>query len=135
MPSKVCKKCQVEKPLEEFYNTAVRCKVCVKARLKELRDANLEEHRRRDRDRYHSSPRRRAQILKSAAGYAKRHPVKYRARNTLNNALRDGRILKSPLCESCGSRDKKIEAHHDDYSKPLAVRWLCQGCHGRAHSS
>ena len=32
-------------------------------------------------------------------------------------------VLKRGLCEVCGS--PKVQAHHDDYSKPLEVRWLC----------
>ena len=26
-----------------------------------------------------------------------------------------------------------MEAHHDDYSKPFEVRWLCASCHKRLH--
>jgi hypothetical protein len=43
-------------------------------------------------------------------------------RTIIGNALRDGRIVKVP-CEICGN--PKSQAHHDDYSKPLEVRWLC----------
>lgn len=33
-----------------------------------------------------------------------------------------GRLVRKP-CEACGS--EKSQAHHDDYSKPLDVRWFC----------
>lgn len=46
-------------------------------------------------------------------------------------AIRLG-LLKRPLeCEVCKS-NIKIEGHHDDYSKPLEVRWICKSCHWKA---
>lgn len=48
-----------------------------------------------------------------------------------NNAIRNGLITKQP-CEECG--DEKSEAHHDDYAKPLEVRWLCRTHHRRWHA-
>lgn len=45
-------------------------------------------------------------------------------------AARAGRI-KRRRCEGCGKR--KVEAHHEDYSRPLEVRWLCRDCHAAAH--
>lgn len=44
--------------------------------------------------------------------------------------LRRGKITKAP-CEKCA--DPKVEMHHDDYSKPLQVRWLCRKCHMDHH--
>jgi ribosomal protein S27AE len=40
-----------------------------------------------------------------------------------------GRLIRQP-CDVCG--DILVEAHHDDYLKPLEVRWLC-GHHHREH--
>ena len=41
-------------------------------------------------------------------------------------------LLKKQPCEDCGSKDTQM--HHDDYSKPLKVIWLCRGCHLARHS-
>jgi ribosomal protein S27AE len=34
------------------------------------------------------------------------------------------------VCSKCGA---KAQAHHDDYKKPLDVRWLCPKHHGEHH--
>jgi hypothetical protein len=39
--------------------------------------------------------------------------------------LRRGKLTKKP-CERCAS--EKVEMHHEDYSKPLEVVWLCRTC-------
>ena len=57
---------------------------------------------------------------------AKRHE----ARRVTQNALRDGSLTRMP-CEVCG--DKKSDAHHVNYDKPLEIRWLCRKHHLRAH--
>lgn len=53
------------------------------------------------------------------------------ARNLLNRMLRQGLIERKP-CEICNN--EKVEAHHDDYSKPLEVRWLCKKHHCEHHT-
>lgn len=42
--------------------------------------------------------------------------------------------LKSQPCEKCGTH-LRIEKHHDDYSKPLEVRWICRECHLKEHAN
>lgn len=52
-----------------------------------------------------------------------------KARSILNHYLRDNKIQR-PNCELC---DLKAEAHHDDYNKPLEVKWLCFKHHRLYH--
>lgn len=40
-------------------------------------------------------------------------------------------ILKQMPCEICGNL--KTDAHHDDYTKPLEVKWLCRKHHAEHH--
>lgn len=69
---------------------------------------------------------RRAQDKKR--DWNKRNPEKRKAHKAVEVALVNGTISKRPC--ACGST--KVHAHHDDYSMPLDVRWLCSPCH-RAH--
>jgi hypothetical protein len=58
-------------------------------------------------------------------------PEKRRARRAVTRAVVMGRLVRGP-CERCGTEDN-VEAHHDDYSKPLDVRWLCKEHHLEIH--
>lgn len=60
----------------------------------------------------------------------KRDRIKVAARRAVNNAIRDGK-LKKGACERLGPACKgRVEGHHEDYSRPLEIRWLC-GHHHR----
>jgi hypothetical protein len=56
--------------------------------------------------------------------------LKVNARSRLRTAICKGRLAKQP-CEVCGSIE--VEAHHDDYSQPYNVRWLCPTHHREHH--
>lgn len=45
--------------------------------------------------------------------------------------INDGDLIRQP-CEVCNT-EINIEAHHDDYYKPLEVRWLCKKHHIEHH--
>lgn len=56
--------------------------------------------------------------------------VRVAAREAVAAEVQAGRLKREP-CERCG--EVKTQAHHDDYSKPLQVRWLCQEHHTDVH--
>lgn len=63
--------------------------------------------------------------------------AKVRARSKVYVALASGRLEKRP-CEAVDRhgrfcRRTPVHAHHEDYSRPLDVVWLCRCCHARRH--
>jgi len=148
---KACRECKTEKPLSDFYKHSRmadghlnKCAECVKSRVTKHREANLEKIQAYDKMR--SKKPHRLQAIKdyakteagkitrkkAGAAYIKRYPMKYAAHVLFGNAVRAGRIEKKSECSVCGSTEK-IEGHHDDYTKPLDVRWLCEKCHKQWH--
>lgn len=62
----------------------------------------------------------------------KRHPQHIRARELVGRAIKSGKLVRLP-CEVCF--DYPSQAHHEDYSKPLEVVWLCGKRHRERHKS
>ena len=60
-------------------------------------------------------------------------PLKVDAVVLINKEIKEGRLIKPSDCSVCSSTTRVIHGHHDDYSKPLSVRWLCPVCHKRWH--
>ena len=129
---KKCFKCGVEKEVDDFYKHPQmgdghlgKCKECTKRDSTAHREANLERIRAYDRGRGNRLP------TGYQAEYRRRFPNKYRAKGMVNNAVRDKRLHRED-CSICGSR-RHVHAHHDDYAKPLNVRWLCAAHHHQWH--
>ena len=57
---------------------------------------------------------------------------KQRAHKAVFTALRRGELKKASRCEHCNS-EGPLQAHHEDYSHPLKVVWLCARCHTAKH--
>lgn len=131
MNEKKCFKCGEVKPLSAFYKHKGmadghlnKCKECGKKDVRENRKDKLEYYRAYDRER---GNRQDAEYLRE---WRKKYPAKHRAHQLVSNAIRAGNLVPEP-CQGCG--DSKTHAHHDDYLKPLNVRWLCPGCHRAWH--
>lgn len=151
--SKTCSKCGATKPLTDFYKhpktldrRQARCKECAKADVRENRIRNAEYYRQYDAMRYQNDPKvkerhRRYQSTEAGKMAAKKSRRKWAANNQdkraahviLGNAVQSGKIIKPDNCSSCGKDGCRIHGHHEDYTKPLDVIWLCAGCHVKAH--
>ena len=60
-----------------------------------------------------------------------RHPEKKAAHQAVQSAIRNGTLVRQP-CVQCGS--ERSHAHHEDYSRPLDVTWLCHVHHMERHA-
>lgn len=143
-----CRDCKADKPVAEFYaSNKSSCKECVRERARAYRAANLDRVMEYDRNRPNhaqrveknkerykrvtANPETRAAYFKNAKLWQMRNLPKRKAHMLVGNALRDGRLIRQP-CERCGASEN-IHAHHEDYSKPLDVNWLCMPCHAQRH--
>lgn len=134
MPLATCRGCssEVEIPGYRFAKGDLICAPCVSARAAAYRArrraagdpvrnfVDREQKRKLDREAYaraYADPERRPRVM---------------ARVKARRAIRTGRLVRQP-CEVCGVA--KVEAHHDDYSQPLSVRWLCPTHHREHHAA
>lgn len=105
------------------------CNKC-KQRARYREDAGYREHMRQKAREYRQANLDLVRAKDRERGFRLYDPAKHKARKALNHEVCMGRIKREP-CEKCGA--EKTQAHHDDYSKPLVVRWLCSACHGIEH--
>ncbi len=151
---KECFGCLTIKAIDEFYphkemsdGHLNKCKECIKADTKKRRTHPVLGERIRARDRRRGMlPHRvaaRNKYQQTAAGVAamrrgqdrweKDNTEKKVAHNLVNNRVRSGEVVKPSHCQLCGSKQQRIEGHHQDYSRPLDVLWVCRVCHVGIH--
>lgn len=107
-----------------------KCKSCTKKDAMDHRILNIEKIRAYDCFRA-KLPRRKKLSSDNRIIYRKKNPEKYKAHYFVMDALRSKKIIRPKNCEKCLRVD--LHAHHDDYSKPLDVKWLCPVHHAEIH--
>jgi hypothetical protein len=150
---KTCFKCNKKKKLNLFHRHPKmkdghlnKCKECVIAYTKNYYCKNNDKIKKKDRERdsrpervaarklYYEKCKNDLKLQKRNAAYKKKwqenNKEKRAAHILTGNAIRRGILIRKP-CEVCGK--KKVEAHHNDYIKPLEVRWLCKKHHVQHH--
>ena len=134
-----CASCGQYLPTESYYpkkDNAIsgitsKCREC---HTKEsIKTRNPDNARRINREYMRRARQNNPEKVNERERLAARNRIKTeknRARDILNYAVVSGKIIKPSNCSQCGNL-RKVTAHHDDYSKPLKVRWLCYECHGK----
>ena len=119
---KKCFKCSKVKPISEFYRHSGmsdgrlgKCKHCTIKESIRRKKENIESYREWNR--------------KWSLTWAKKNPEKIKAYKKVLHAVKTGKLIRKP-CVKCG---QKAQAHHEDYSKPLIVKWLCPKHHSYEH--
>lgn len=112
-----CSKCKHAAYVRDWYRSK---SLDERRRMRAQRDA--ERVREADRQRYRENKEN------PESGYM----IRLEATRKLNAAVRRGEI-KRGACEACGTTEN-VQGHHDDYDKPLDVRWLCTVCHAAEHN-
>lgn len=125
------------------------CKSCWAAIQRDWREKNLERVRlsnrlskRRTRERDGPKETRRkwnewyANNRDHRAEYQRNRNDKEKNRvyKLVTKAVWEGILIYPEQCSGCGDREKPLDAHHEDYSKPLEIDWLCRKCHSRLHN-
>lgn len=150
---KQCRTCKEMKPAGEFYTDtrgshglSSSCKPCVRRRVALWEKANPDRKRengvrcynpvlkRASYERMLEKPGYKEILSERCKRYRDRCPEKHKARTLCQRAVRAGTLVRPTECSEC-KKSCKPEGHHDDYSKPLEVAWLCPRCHRQRHSA
>lgn len=128
---KRCTTCRQVKALGEFYREAKRAdgRSCV---CKACRFVYGQTEAGREAQRRYTSSEHGSEAVRRNTAITRSDPRKYAAHKAVTIAVRQGRLQRQP-CEECGST-RRVHAHHDNYSRPLDVRWLCSTHHKRHHA-
>lgn len=134
---KLCRTCDTEKKKDDFGKRAAsvdglaaKCKLCQK---KYDKKRAMLPHRMEARAEYAKTENGREANKRAKKKYLDNNAIKRGANVIVGNAVRDGKLEKQYFCSVCGIDNVRIHGHHDDYAKPLEVRWLCSICHNDWH--
>lgn len=139
---KTCKRCNVTKEDSEFYPRDASCKECRLMLVHAYRKEHLEQCRLYELSRKRAPHRVQARkvyaqthaetVSRIKRAWAARNPRKRSAEAVVGNCIRDGKLIKQP-CVVCGTSEN-VDAHHEDYSRPYDVIWLCRKHHMEHHA-
>lgn len=136
---KICSQCGAGKDAAEFYKGFGKCKPCVRENVRKNRREKREYYQHYDRERSKLPHRLEANKIRArlvgwrpSKPWRQKNMEKYKAHLAVNSAIKGGTLIRPNSCEKCGGT-YMLNAHHDDYSKPLDVMWLCKWCHGARH--
>lgn len=134
MTEKRCFECKRVLPRSEFLSDCTKHDG-LKGRCKACHGSYRRRHRREQRQ-AGNRLLGDAESLRRLKEADAADPQRVRCRKLVADAKKSGRLTPED-CSRCGalhSSDAPSHAHHEDYSKPMEVEWLCASCHGKEHA-
>jgi hypothetical protein len=145
--TRFCNICGASSQETRFYaGVTSRCAECHMRRARENRAEKIDYYKEYEAKRYREQPQRKelneryakSQRGKEAAIRGRKKWIalnqdKRKAHVLVGNAVRDGRLSKPTKCQICGEEHHRIHGHHEDYTRPLDVVWVCPPCHQAFH--
>lgn len=139
MKKKKCFKCEATLPLSDFYAHPMmadghlgKCKECNKRDTVENRAKRVGYYRAYDSKRAVLPHRKKLSREKERRKRLAMGPDYDAAHNAVARAVVSGELVRPEKCSRC-KVPCSVNGHHDDYSKPLEVMWLCVLCHAARH--
>ena len=159
LPTKRCARCKEWKERKYFHRDSTKldgvrgtCKLCISSyELERRAQPHIAVRIRESAYKYNRSEKGKASMLarnktEKQKEYCRRdtrrryrlYPEKVAAHSKVKNEIKKGRLIRQS-CEHCGRKPEKvngrqiIHAHHEDYSKPLDIIWLCKEHHAELH--
>lgn len=140
MKEKSCSKCGLIKSISDFQRDASNktgyyssCKGCNVLRCKRYNATEQRRSKILERNRiYDRTESGRKSTRPRSLSWSEKNIDKRRAHWRVKSAIKSGKIKKQP-CKLCRS-ETNIHAHHDDYSRPLDIMWLCPQHHKDRHA-
>jgi len=110
-------------------------------KIKKYRKRYYQEHKKEEKERqkefykenkqevkkYHQENKEKRNKQLKKYNQIPKMKIKIKARREANQNIK---IPKYKLCEIC-NKNNAVEKHHQDYNKPLEVKFLCVECHNK----
>ncbi len=139
---KMCIKCNETKSLDQFREYFKKSKRDTSIKYSYLMGECKKCEYKRVRQWERENPQKRQDCVnkwkrnnKDKGWYKKQldvDPIKRAAIFKVHTNVKKGNLLKPNICSLC-KKECSPQAHHEDYSKPLSVIWVCSTCHSLLH--
>lgn len=110
------------------YRKKNKDKISLRESLKRISDKDRFE--RNNKKHLEWSKNNRERLNEWQRDWYQKNKEKRRAHVILNRAVNSGKIQRPNNCSQC-NKECKPDGHHEDYSRPLSIVWLCRACHSR----
>jgi uncharacterized Zn finger protein (UPF0148 family) len=140
MTTKVCRKCGIEQPIDNFQPNArykdghtTWCKTCHKQYGKQWSREHT-ENTKRARDKYHANhPGAWTEIMDR---YIERNPEKFKAKHKVMQQVQKGAMPSASKCTCVACNGQAAHYHHWSYAPEhwLDVIPVCARCHKKIHA-